>query len=173
MVQQPFQTIARRPDRPVGKVVGMLLPALTKKAFERYGFPAAAILTDWPAIVGADLAAYTAPERLRWPKGQAEEGDETAAGKNLAAVLVLRVDGARSLDIQYRKAQLIDRINAYFGFRAVADLRIIQAPVTAAVAKAGARVRPPVPKPLSIDGVADEALRAALGKLGGNVAAAR
>ena len=34
------------------KSVGELVPALTRPAFEKYGFPAAAILTNWEAIAG-------------------------------------------------------------------------------------------------------------------------
>lgn len=39
---------------------------------------------------------------------------------------MLQVDPAVALDIQYQSAQLIERINAYFGYRAVANLRIVQ-----------------------------------------------
>ena len=45
------------------------------------------------------------------------------------ATLVLRVDGGRSLDVQHNARQIIERINAYFGYAAVAELRIVQAPV--------------------------------------------
>ena len=45
------------------------------------------------------------------------------------ATLVLRVDGARALDVQYKARQIIERINAYFGYAAVAELRIVQAPM--------------------------------------------
>jgi hypothetical protein len=34
------------------RAVGAFLPRLTRKAFEKYGFSAATLLTDWPAIVG-------------------------------------------------------------------------------------------------------------------------
>src|SRR5215475_533447 len=53
------------------KAVGSFLPALTRKAFEKYGFSTAALVTDWVRIVGRELAASTAPERLRWPRGLA------------------------------------------------------------------------------------------------------
>ena len=33
------------------------------------GFAAAALITDWALIVGKDVAGYTAPERLKWPRG--------------------------------------------------------------------------------------------------------
>ena len=57
------------------------------------------------------------------------------------ATLILRVDPSRALDVEYRGAQLIDRINRYFGYRAIAALRILQAPIPLRVAAKPARPR--------------------------------
>ncbi len=51
------------------RAVGTYVPKLTHKAFEKYGFAAATLITDWAMIVGKDIAGYTAPERLKWPRG--------------------------------------------------------------------------------------------------------
>ena len=156
------------------KAVGSFLPALTRKAFEKYGFSTAALLTDWVAIAGRELAAYTAPERLTWPRGlkrpDAETG-EPGSGRQ-GARLVLRVDGGRSLDVQHKAHQIIERINAYFGYAAVAELRIVQAPVGAEVPSAALAPRP-VTRPLvaEVAHIADAPLRAALARLGGEIKA--
>ncbi len=116
------------PQPVYAKTVGSFVPRLTKPAFERYGFSAAALITDWETIVGADIARYTMPERLKWPKRVEWSGAE-AAEENRGrpgATLVLAVASGRALDIQYKGSQLIDRINAYFGYRAIADMRIVQ-----------------------------------------------
>jgi len=118
------------------KAVGSMVPGLTRKAFERFGFSTATLLTDWEQIVGADLARYTAPDRLKWPCNGTAGGshDEPAEGPSRqGATLVLRVDLGRGIDIQYKARQLIERINAHFGYRAVAEIRIIQAPVDGAL----------------------------------------
>lgn len=114
------------------KAVGSMVPGLTRKAFERFGFSTAALLTDWARIVGADLARYTAPDRLKWPRVSDGAGDEGGPERR-CATLVLRVDLGRGIDVQYRARQIIERINAHFGYRAVAELRIIQAPVEGAL----------------------------------------
>lgn len=113
-----------RPAYVPGKAVGTFVPKLTQKAFEKYGFSTATLLTDWARIVGADLARDTAPERLKWPRGTVS--DETGTG---GATLVLRVDPARALDVSYKERQIMERINTYFGYRAIEALRIIQAPI--------------------------------------------
>ena len=39
------------------KAVGSFLPSLTTKALQKYGFSAASLITDWPAIMGREFAA--------------------------------------------------------------------------------------------------------------------
>lgn len=158
--------MASRP--PIGRSVGSLLPQLTKKALEHFGFPAAAILTDWGIIAGADLAAYTAPERLRWPKTAGNGGDDDAGANG--ATLILRVEGPRALEVQHRIPQLIERINRHFGFLAITDIRILQAPL-AKVRQTASRQPAKAAPPLAIAAaeVADDRLRNALEQLGGEV----
>jgi hypothetical protein len=174
----------KRPNALFGvKAVGSFLPGLTRKAFEKYGFSAASLITDWPAIVGRELAASTAPERLKWPR-QVERGEDDSAPSGPSgpasasrgrpgATLVLRVDGAHALTVQYGARQIIERINAYFGYAAVAELRLVQAPV-------GEGLLPPKPErrrlePLTAEvaGVADAGLRDALARLGAGIRAGR
>jgi len=149
------------------RAVGTFVPKLTRKAFEKYGFSAAALLTDWATIVGKDLASFTAPERLKWPRGvgirdEVETGTEGRPG----ATLILRVDPARALDVEYKGRQLLERINGYFGYRAIAELRILQAPLAKPAAPRTPAGAPPPPCAApELASIADERLRAALGRL--------
>ncbi len=90
--------------RSVGKI--------TKAAFGRQGFAEARVCTDWPAIVGADLAADSLPESL------------SADG-----ALKVRVSGGRALELQHLEPQLLERIATYFGYRAATRLIIVQGPL--------------------------------------------
>jgi hypothetical protein len=161
------------------KALGSFLPALTRKAFEKYGFSTAALVTDWVMIAGRELAASTAPERLKWPRGVAPadaEGNAPGQGRR-GATLVLRVDGGLSLDVQHKARQIIERINAYFGYAAVAELRIVQGPVGAEPRSATTATPAPRPasRPLTVEvaQVADPGLRDALARLGAEVKAGR
>jgi hypothetical protein len=144
----------RGPAHVYAKSVGSFLPKLTRKAFEKYGFSAATLVTDWALIAGAEVAAATAPERLKWPRG-AGAGEDAAdgGGSGSGATLLLRVDPARALDVEYRRRQIVERINAYFGYRAVAEIRLVQAPL--APRKAPEPVRPHRPLPQVASGGAD------------------
>ncbi|KAB2942211.1 MAG: DciA family protein [Hyphomicrobium sp.] len=150
------------------RAVGTYVPKLTHKAFEKYGFAAAALITDWAVIVGNEVAGYTAPERLKWPRGVEIGGDvEEGAQGRPGATLIVRVEPARALDVQYRAQQLIERINAHFGYRAVAELRLLQAPLPERSRRAGEaeRLDPPACAAPELAGIADERLRLALANL--------
>lgn len=167
----------RRPARGVfAKAVGSFVPKLAAKVFEKYGFHSAEIMTAWPRVVGAEISGFTAPERIKWPRGS---GDADGTGAPGGATLVLRVEPARALDVEYRSAEIIDRINRYFGYRAIAALRLIQAPLLAPGSKAsGSSSQAPSQRPKfdptaqSGDAAQDE-LAAALEALRANVEASR
>ena len=146
----------------------MFVPRLTKTAMQKFGFSTAALLTDWAAIVGEDLARHTRPQKLKWPRAVETYGETPAeASGRPGATLRLQVDAARALDVQYKGRQIIDRINAYFGYRAIADMRIEQVPMPAAVPAPTPREvvagKPREPRQhIDLGQISDERLRSAL-----------
>ena len=114
---------ARAPARSVGTFI----PKLTRTAFEKFGFSTVALLTDWEKIVGAKLAASTSPDRIVWPRPVSDlRNDSASSSPRKGATLHLSVHPAQALDVQYKSALIIDRINAYFGYSAVSALRVVQ-----------------------------------------------
>jgi hypothetical protein len=141
------------PDRRPGKghfarAVGAFVPKVTAAAFERYGFHSAEIMTSWETILGADLARMTRPEAIKWPRGSKARTNEADDGTPAAgATLIVACDPAFALEISYRTQDILDRINRYFGYRAIANLRIVQVPRT--TEPAGATVPPSrAPRPV-------------------------
>ena len=105
----------RRYSKPrrIGKTArAVALPALRKR-----GFAEARIATRWPEIIGQDLANQTLPEKLTRGQG--------------GGTLTLRASGAAALELTYLTPQILERINTYFGFQAVARLRLVQGPIPA------------------------------------------
>jgi hypothetical protein len=159
-----------------GRSVGTLVPKITQKVFEKFGFSTATLLTDWSIIVGRELANCTAPERLKWARGPESLGtaSDNTQGRP-GATLMLRVEPARALDIQYKSRLLIDRINAYFGYRAVAEIRLIQAPLLrqpGAIEREAIRVPSAAPT-AAVAAVTDDDLREALICLEASIVAKR
>lgn len=155
--------------RIAARAIGSYVPKLTRKAFEKYGFSAAALLTDWETIVGKEIAGYALPERLKWPRsvGYSDDVEEGAQGRP-GAKLVLRVDPAHALEVEYQGAQILERINAYFGYRAVAEMRVVQTPLAAKAEPApkALPIKPAAPRETpELQAIPDEGLRAALMRL--------
>ncbi len=163
------------------KAVNGLLPKILEPVLKKRGFPAVALLTNWEAIVGPELAALSRPERLSWPRQSQEAalealyeepgyGDGWAAARRQGSTLRLRVDPAAALEVEYQKSQILDRINTYFGYRAVTSLRLVQGPVTDPFASQASSQPVAAPrhapvKGVDFDAIEDSKLRAALEKL--------
>ncbi|MGK2922474.1 MAG: DUF721 domain-containing protein [Methyloceanibacter sp.] len=137
------------------------------------GFATTALLSDWPAIAGRELARFTMPDRVIWPRRR-DEGVEAPPPGHRAegATLVLRIEGPRAIEVQHRAGQILERVNAYFGYRAVTEMRFLQAPIGRA-AKAKPSPKPPLPGyslPKSA-GIKDDGLAQALSRLGASTKA--
>lgn len=142
---------------------------LTEASFKRYGFAYAELLSQWEAIVGNELAAVSAPERIRWPRRSDGEEDRGQPG---GGTLVVRAAEGRALELQYMAPRIIERINGYYGYGAVAKLKVLQGKLPKQAQ--GARHKsPPVLDEASGDAlqsklqtIGDDKLREALGRLG-------
>ena len=116
--------------------------------------------------IRAALAAYTVPAKLT--KG-APEPDFPE--RNPAQTLHLKVDPVKALEVQYQIPQLVERINQTLGYKAVAGIRLVQAPVFSGrapripeTAKASARIPAPAPEaPQPTDKLAAALARMAAG----------
>jgi hypothetical protein len=160
---------AWRPNRTRARSVGEFLPSLMRPAFEKYGFSSAAILTDWAALAGPELASYTAPERLKWPR---QKPGEDKGARQTGATLILRVTGARALEVEHRRPQIIERLNASFGYRAVAEIRLVQAPLEKRERRAPAALPPARPEQLvGLGEIREQRLRAAMERLASGISA--
>lgn len=98
-----------------------LRPA-TEKSLQRFGFADARLMTDWPKIVGDTLATHSLPVRITRPRGE-DDGSEPPA------TLTVQVTPGFAPLIQHQEPMILERIATFFGFRAVAKLRLVQAPL--------------------------------------------
>lgn len=161
------------------RAIGLHAARALKPTFDERGFNVVEVLNNWPAIVGAEYAAFTAPERVNWPK---RPSDETQAAQRLrrkpeGATLVLRVDGPRAIEVQHRSNVILDRINTYFGWQAITSLRFVQAPVARKTQSKTPRAMPTEATIRAhanrLDGLASEDLRQAFARLGAAMEASR
>ena len=85
----------------------------------RRGFAGTQVAAEWPSIVGQQLADRTLPERVVHAPGR--RGDGT---------LHVRIaSGALAVELQHLEPLIVERINTYFGYRAITRLKLKHAPI--------------------------------------------
>ena len=93
------------------------VPGLTKDILGKKGALFGKMVMEWPHIAGADIAAKTTPLELKFAKKTEQKSQ---------AVLHLSVQSAFALEISYQKSLLMERLNMFFGYPAIKDIKIIQ-----------------------------------------------
>ena len=141
------------------RVISDLMPEIGRTAFRRFGFVQSSVVTRWPEIVGPRHARVCAPESIRFPPGEKADG-----------ILQLVVVPAHAPIIQHVIPEIIERVNRFFGYKAVAKVKMRQGEVK----QTGVTPRPAAPpslKPVPIElgeslrDIGDPELRAVLESL--------
>ena len=105
-------------ERPRGRgarPVAELVSHVGGVAFRRFGFVQSAVVTRWPEIVGNRYADACLPEMIRFPRGKKDGG-----------VLHLVAAGAHAPMLQHVGPEIVERVNRFFGYPAVAKVAIRQ-----------------------------------------------
>lgn len=163
---------AQIPPKEAKLLADLVGKAMTPVCRKR-GFASVDIIAAWADIVGDRYGGRVQPDRLIWPR-QPELSDPEAPSQ--PATLVVHTDGATAMMLSHDSAQLIERINMFYGWAAVGRIKILQRPVLAK--------RPQPRKALraltvteeeklekSLEGLENGRLREALKKLGAQVIA--
>jgi hypothetical protein len=137
--------------RPIADLVG----DVGGQAFRRFGFTQSVLFERWADIVGPAYARHCRPLRLKYPRGQKDQGTLAIAATSALAPMLRHVE-----------AQVIERTNRILGHAAVAKISIEQGEVMAAAPDPA-----PLPVPIpdttrsTLKEIADPELRATLESL--------
>ncbi len=152
----------RQYERPRGgqaRAISDLMPQIGRTAFRRFGFVQSSVVTRWPEIVGPRHARICAPEAIRFPPGEKVDG-----------ILQLVVVPAHAPIISHVIPEIIDRVNRFFGYKAVARVKLRQGEVKPPAAGKTTTAPPslrPIPMELgeSLRDIGDPELRTVLESL--------
>jgi len=152
------------------KQTATLLTGRIRQASESRGFAQSRLLTDWTEVAGADIAAIARPVEVSYGRG------------GVGATLTLLTTGAQAPMLEMQKDQLRQRVNAVYGYNAIARIRITQTAATGfadgqvAFEHRQTKAAPLEPAPEMAQAAAnvvapveDETLRAALERLGAHI----
>jgi len=101
------------------RALGETVAKVTGPIMSRQGFAGGAIVAEWPAIVGEQMAAQSIPEKVIHSRD-----------KNAPGTLRLSVaSGGIATELQHLAPLLLDRINTYFGYQAIDRLQFVHRPM--------------------------------------------
>jgi hypothetical protein len=106
----------------VPKKIGDTLSKINKNYSSKFGKIEFLILSKWTQIVGSFFADHSEPDKISRITEEFNEFDEPIY-KNF---LHVRVSPAAAVEFQHYKDTIIEKINSFFGYKAIADLRLQQ-----------------------------------------------
>ena len=88
------------------------IPKNLKKILSKRGYVYAEILGKWSFLIGDKISKYCYPKSLKLIKNQNSNA------------LIVHVKRGNELEVEYSKAQIIKKINSYFGYQLVCEVRL-------------------------------------------------
>ena len=114
---KPAQQIMVKPPKirlnKMRRLSTMIEPMVAPSANER-GFAISRLISHWHDIVG-DTAAWCRPADIHFPRGSRNNG-----------TLKLQITSGRGPQAQAMSAQIVDQVNAAFGYQAVGRITLVQ-----------------------------------------------
>ena len=106
----------------VPKTIGDSLKKINRDFSNKYGKIEYLIITKWPKIVGQFFANHSEPNKIsRIPDGENDTGDVIYSN-----YLHINVSPVAAVEFQHFKDKIIDKINSYFGYKAISNIRLKQ-----------------------------------------------
>ena len=106
----------------VPKKLGETLSRINKNYSSKFGKIEFIILSKWTQIVGSFFADHSEPDKISRMTEEFNEFDEPIY-KNF---LHVRVSPAAAVEFQHYKDKIMEKINSFFGYKAISDLRFQQ-----------------------------------------------
>ena len=91
---------------------GNTLPRGVKGILKRNGYNYSEIINKWNMLVGKDISECSYPKSIKMTK------------VNEKAILIIAVKRGNEIEVEYSKNEIINKINGYFGYRLINEIRL-------------------------------------------------
>ena len=91
---------------------GNTLPRSVKGILKRSGYNYSEIIGKWNMLVGKDISSCSYPKSIKMNKGDTN------------GTLVLAIKRGDEITVEYSKKEIINKINSYFGYRLINEIRL-------------------------------------------------
>ncbi len=91
---------------------GSTLPRGIKGILKKNGYNYSEIISKWNLLVGKDIANYCYPKSIKMTR------------QNSNGTLILLVERGNEINVEYSKKEIINKINNYFGYKLINEIRL-------------------------------------------------
>jgi len=91
---------------------GNTLPRGLKGILKKNGYNYSEIISKWSMLVGKDISSCAYPKSIKMKK------------RNSNGTLVLGIKRGDEIQVEYAKKEIIDKINSYFGYKLIDEIKI-------------------------------------------------
>ena len=91
---------------------GNTLPRSVKGILKKNGYNYSEIIGKWNYLVGKEIASYCYPKSIKMSR------------ENKNGALVVLVERGNEINVEYSKKDIINRINSYFGYQLISEIRL-------------------------------------------------
>ena len=91
---------------------GNTLPRGLKGILKKNGYNYSEIISKWNILVGKDISDCAYPKSIKMKKGDSN------------GTLVLAIKRGNEINIEYSKRKIIDKINSYFGYKLINEIKL-------------------------------------------------
>ncbi len=91
---------------------GNTLPRGVKGILKKNGYNYSEIISKWNLLVGKNISNYCYPKSIKM------------TGRDKSGALILSVERGNEINIEYSKREIINKINSYFGYKLINEVRL-------------------------------------------------
>ena len=91
---------------------GNTLPRGIKGILKKNGYNYSEIISKWNLLVGRNISNCCYPKSIKMAHGD----------KN--GILILSIERGNEINIEYSKKEIINKINSYFGYQLISEIRL-------------------------------------------------
>ena len=94
------------------RAFGNTLPRGLKGILRKNGYNYSEIVSKWHLFVGEDISNFSYPKSIKMKKGDQD------------GTLIIAVKRGNEITVEYSKKEIINKINAYFGYQLINEIRL-------------------------------------------------
>jgi len=91
---------------------GNTLPRGVKGILKKNGYNYSEIINKWNILVGKNISNCSYPKSIKMTQG------------DKSGILILAVERGNEINIEYSKKTIIDKINSYFGYKLINEIKL-------------------------------------------------